>query len=90
MLQNKPVSEVLRFFESIGLPTHADSAGRVYPTCNQAAAVLDVFRTQLDLLSVNTLLNVRVTGLRQQSEKWLVLTNRGDSLPIVFSSVAAD
>ena len=78
VLQNKPVSEVLRFFESIGLPTHADSAGRVYPTCNQAAAVLDVFRTQLDLLSVNTLLNVRVTGLRQQSEKWLVLTNRGE------------
>lgn len=78
VFQYKPVSEILRFFENIGLPTHADSAGRVYPACNQAAAVLDVFRAQLDQLSVKALLNVRVTGLRQHSGKWLVLTSQGD------------
>ena len=78
VLQHKPVNEVLRFFDSIGLPTHADSAGRVYPACNQAAAVLDVFRAQLDRLSVNTQLNTRVTALRQQAGKWLVRTDYGD------------
>ena len=78
VLQHKPVSEVLHFFDSIGLPTHADSAGRVYPACNQAAAVLDVFRVQLEQLSVNTQLNTRVTALRQQAGKWLVRTDHGD------------
>lgn len=78
VLHLKPASEIIRFFESIGLPTHADSAGRVYPACNQAAAVLDVFRTQLERLSVNTQLNTRVTALRQQAGKWLVRTDHGD------------
>lgn len=78
VFQHKPVREVLSFFKNIGLPTHADSAGRVYPSCNQAAAVLDVFRARLEQLSVNTLLNVRVTGLRQQAGKWLIRTEHGD------------
>ena len=78
VLQHKPVSKILHFLESIGLPTRADSAGRVYPACNQAAAVLDAFRMQLEHLNVNTLLNTRATSLKQQSGRWLVCTDHGD------------
>lgn len=38
------VSETLRFFESLGLLTYEDSAGRIYPASNTAASVLDALR----------------------------------------------
>ena len=74
VLERMPVSEILRFFAGIGLPTRADASGRVYPACNQAAAVLDVLRAQLDMLGVAVVTSTQVTSLRPQSGGWQVLT----------------
>lgn len=41
-LDHFPVAETLRFFLEIGLPCREESEGRIYPSCQQAAAVLDV------------------------------------------------
>ncbi|MEE0944361.1 MAG: aminoacetone oxidase family FAD-binding enzyme [Clostridia bacterium] len=38
------VSQVMTFFENLGLLMRIENEGRVYPLCNQAAAVLDVLR----------------------------------------------
>lgn len=48
VLSHMPVEQVLAFFDALGLPARADGAGRVYPACNQAAAVLDVLRLHLE------------------------------------------
>ena len=77
VLQNMPVSAVLAFFEEIGLPTRADAAGRVYPACSQAAAVLDVLRAQLDALGVTVATGCEVRALRPVSGMWQAQTSQG-------------
>ena len=44
ILGNSPSSEVMTFFENLGLLMRIEDGGRVYPLCNQASAVLDVLR----------------------------------------------
>lgn len=39
-----PASRIMDFFEELGLLMRIETEGRVYPNCNQAAAVLDVLR----------------------------------------------
>ena len=78
VLARMPVSGVLRFFADIGLPTRPDAAGRVYPGCNQAAAVLDVLRMQLDALGVRVQTQTEALSLRRKGSGWIVRTNQGD------------
>lgn len=44
ILGTSPASEVMTFFENLGLLMRIEDGGRVYPLCNQASAVLDVLR----------------------------------------------
>ncbi len=44
ILGTSPASEVMTFFENLGLLMRLEDGGRVYPLCNQASAVLDVLR----------------------------------------------
>ena len=62
VLQSMPVADVLGFFDSLGLPTRADASGRVYPACNQAAAVLDVLRLHLERVHARV-----ITGAQAQA-----------------------
>lgn len=78
VLARMPVSRVLDFFASIGLPTRADCAGRVYPACGQAAAVLDVLRARLDALGVQTVTQAEARALRLREGKWQARTSQGD------------
>ena len=48
VLAGCPVDRVLGFFHSLGLVTVEEEAGRVYPGCGQASAVLDVLRAALE------------------------------------------
>ena len=77
VLRHMPVSRVLAFFEGIGLPARADAAGRVYPGCNQAAAVLDVLRAQLDALGVRAVTGTPVKTLRRRDGRWQAVSERG-------------
>ena len=78
VLAHMPVSQVLRFFEGIGLPTRPDASGRVYPACNQAAAVLDVLRAQLDALGTRVVTQGEARSLRPENGGWRVSSSRGD------------
>ena len=77
VLRRMPPRQVLDFFDALGLPTRADAAGRVYPACGQAAAVLDVLRCHLAALGVRVVTQAEVTGLRQAEGGWQAETAQG-------------
>ena len=90
VLSHMSVRRVLDFFAGIGLPTRPDSAGRVYPGCNQAAAVLDVLRAQLDALGVRVITGAEVRTLKPG---WQAVTSQGnyaaDSVIVCCGGLAA-
>ena len=90
VLAHMPVEKVLAFFEDLGLPTRPDGAGRVYPGCNQAAAVLDVLRAQLDALGVRVITGAEVKALKPG---WQAVTGQGnytaDSVVVCCGGLAA-
>ena len=72
VLGHMPPRAVLDFFDGIGLPTRAESSGRVYPACNQAAAVLDVLRCALDASGVQVLCGTEAREISRQDGRWRV------------------
>lgn len=56
---------VLSFFSELGLKTRVDDQGRVYPWCNQSAAVLDVLRLELHRLGIEIITEQGVTSVDQ-------------------------
>ncbi len=73
-----PAAQVLAFFDRIGLPTRADGSGRVYPACNQAAAVLDVLRERLQALQVRVETQAEARHVLPAAGGYRVLTGRGE------------
>lgn len=55
VLAQRPVRQVLDFFQGLGLVTVEEDGGRVYPGCGQAAAVLDVLRAEIDRRKINVI-----------------------------------
>lgn len=56
--------DTIRFFQSIGLMVK-EKNGYLYPVCEQAAAVLDVLRYELQALGVEILYQCKVTGVER-------------------------
>ena len=56
--------DTIRFFQSIGLIVK-EKNGYLYPVCEQAAAVLDVLRYELQALGVEILYQCKVTGVER-------------------------
>lgn len=65
LYKNYSPSAVLDAFRSLGLLTHADSEGRVYPLSNAASSVLDVLRRRMSALRVDELCGVDVRAVRE-------------------------
>ncbi|MBQ6264407.1 MAG: NAD(P)/FAD-dependent oxidoreductase [Clostridia bacterium] len=63
-LEKYSVEKSLEFFSSLGLKTYTDSEGRVYPTSNTAASVVDALRFNLDGIEVIT--GEAVTDVKKQ------------------------
>lgn len=74
VLQSMPVADVLGFFDSLGLPTRADASGRVYPACNQAAAVLDVLRLHLERVHVRVITGAQAQAILPEKDGYCVRT----------------
>ncbi|MGB4593435.1 MAG: NAD(P)/FAD-dependent oxidoreductase [Coriobacteriia bacterium] len=59
-------SDAIRaFFAGIGLLTRADDEGRVYPTTNAAASVLEVLRLECDHVGVDVRCEFEVAGVSE-------------------------
>lgn len=59
---------VLRYFHGLGLLTHADSEGRVYPLSNQASSVLDVLRKRMAELHIEEICNADIQSIQKTTE----------------------
>ena len=54
------VDDTLSFFETLGLICREEDEGRIYPSCGQASAVLDLLRLDLARLHVPEVCGCRV------------------------------
>lgn len=70
------VEDTLSFFENAGLLI-ADKGGYLYPRSLQAASVLDLLRSELERLSVETVCSCSVEKIRKKDRFW-VFTNQGE------------
>ena len=74
VLAHMPVADVLGFFDALGLPTRADASGRVYPACNQAAAVLDVLRLHLERVHARVITGAQAQAILLEKDGYCVRT----------------
>lgn len=72
--------DIREFFEGMGLLTHADSEGRVYPTTNAAASVLEVLRLECAHLGVKERCDSPVASITESSTGFEVTLREGEQL----------
>lgn len=78
ILEQKNAEQVLCFFRSLGLQTHEETGGRVYPACGQASAVLDTLRTAAEREGVQLLCDAPVKNLIKTRDGFSALTPQGE------------
>jgi len=54
------------FFEELGIPTKVEDGGKVFPLCEQASAVLDVLRYEMQRLGVEELCDTRIRAIEKR------------------------
>ena len=64
VLERFDIEDTIRFFQSIGLMIK-EKNGYLYPVCEQAAAVLDVLRYELQALGVEILYQCKITKVER-------------------------
>ncbi len=93
VLAHMPVQDLLSYFAALGLPVRADTSGRVYPACNQAAAVLDVFRFHLEHLNVRVITGTQALAILPEKNGYCVRTAdkdyRADCVLVCCGGLAA-
>ena len=62
------VDDTLSFFENLGLVCREEDEGRIYPSCGQASAVLDLLRLELERLHIPEVCGCRVESIRRTAE----------------------
>ncbi len=72
LLQND-VQQTIRFFSDLGIYTR-NRAGYIYPNSDQAAAVLDVLRMELERLQVEIVCDAHVTGIEKKGRRFRIKT----------------
>lgn len=87
-----PVEETLRFFGELGIVVK-NKDGYLYPNSEQASAVLDVLRMELEHRKVRVVYDCRVQSIRKVLDGFLVGSSvgefRGDALILATGSKAA-
>lgn len=63
---------VISFFESIGLHTVSDSAGRIYPRSMKAASVADMLLYAAEKENIEIILNTKITSLQRCRNGYLL------------------
>lgn len=66
VLAQFPVPETLAFFERLGIAWKVEEDGKIYPRSDQASAVLDVLRYELQQLEVEILVDADVVAIRPE------------------------
>lgn len=64
------------FFEHIGLETHQEEGGRVYPACGRASVVRDVLMAECERLQVRILYEAYVNKVSPSKNKYTLYTGQ--------------
>lgn len=84
VMGDQPLSDILSFFDGLGLWSRADSEGRLFPRSRMAASVLDVLLAKLDDLGVTIRDDTRVVevGPARQGGRasWRVSPDKGRAI----------
>lgn len=71
------VQDTLGFFENIGLVCREEEEGRIYPSCGQASAVLDLLRLELARLNIPEVCGCRIEKLRRDGGEFVMNSPSG-------------
>lgn len=83
------VGETMKFFEGLGLALRAEEDGKVFPATDQASAVLDLLRDELEQLGVETVCEAAVQRVVKEGVKFNCVTADNRTLPTDRVIVAA-
>ena len=72
------VDDTLSFFETLGLICREEDEGRIYPSCGQASAVLDLLRLELARLHIPEVCGCRVEKIRRTEDGFLMSGSLGE------------
>jgi predicted Rossmann fold flavoprotein len=68
------------WFEARGVPLKRESDGRMFPESDSSQTIIDCFLSEAKRLGIHIKLQTGVEDLIQNPGKWLVRTNRGETL----------
>ena len=71
------VGDTLAFFENMGLICREEEEGRIYPSCGQASAVLDLLRLELAKLGISEVCGCRVETIRRENDRFVMRSPLG-------------
>ena len=66
------VEDTLAFFDSLGLVCREEDEGRIYPSCGQASAVLDLLRLELSRLKISEVCGCRVEKIKRDGAYYIL------------------
>ena len=72
------VDDTISFFETLGLICREEDEGRIYPSCGQASAVLDLLRLELARLHIPEVCGCRVEKIRRMEDGFLMSGSLGE------------
>ena len=72
------VDDTISFFETLGLICREEDEGRIYPSCGQASAVLDLLRLELARLHIPEVCGCRVEKIRRTEDGFLMSGSLGE------------
>lgn len=71
------VDDTLSFFDSLGLVCREEDEGRIYPSCGQASAVLDLLRLELARLNIPEVCGCRIEKIRRDGSSFVMSSPMG-------------
>ena len=67
-IENFSPRHTVDFFNNLGLMCREEYGGRVYPYCEQASAVVDVIRNEIERLNIEIITNCEVEAVTKRGE----------------------
>jgi predicted Rossmann fold flavoprotein len=74
------VKETLKFFRELGVLEREEAEGRIYPFSNQATAILDALRFEIESLNMKVMLSTKVNKIAKKNQQFSVLLENGQEI----------
>lgn len=71
-------SDTIRWFEERGVPLKVEADGRMFPTTNDSASIIDCLLREADKTGVEIRMNQEVKSLEKSGLQWLIKTSSGE------------